>query len=119
MTALVAALNLAERGLPVFPCGANKRPAISKNDGGNGFHDATTDSDEIRRLFDRPEARLVGVPTGEASGGDVLDIDPRHGGDVWEAEIRVSYRRRASTRRRAAAGTGCSATHPECVTAAA
>ncbi|WP_148360731.1 bifunctional DNA primase/polymerase, partial [Acidisphaera rubrifaciens] len=28
---------------------------------------------------------LIGMPTGEASGLDVLDVDPRHGGDVWHA----------------------------------
>ena len=29
-------------------------------------------------------APLIGVPTGAASGRDVLDLDPRHGSDAWE-----------------------------------
>jgi hypothetical protein len=84
---LSIALEIAARGLPVFPCTANKRPAISEANGGRGFHDATSDPAAVRELFARaPHARLVGVPTGQRSGFDVLDIDPRHGGDRWEAE---------------------------------
>lgn len=81
------ALGLAARGFPVFPCGRKKRPAISKEAGGRGFEDASCDADEIRGLFFKaPRAPLVGVPTGETSGFDVLDIDYRHGGDAWEKE---------------------------------
>ena len=79
------ALSIAAAGLPVFPCGRNKRPAISKPDGGNGFHDAVTDATEVRALFARaPHAALVGVPTGERAGFDVLDFDYRHGAADWE-----------------------------------
>jgi hypothetical protein len=46
------ALALAATGLPVFPCNADKRPAIPKAKGGNGFHDASTDPDRIRELWD-------------------------------------------------------------------
>jgi hypothetical protein len=84
MTALTVALNLAASGLPVFPCGPNKRPAISKAEGGNGLHDATRDPVTIRRMFSRRNAILVGVPTGEASGFDVLDFDYHHGAAAWE-----------------------------------
>jgi hypothetical protein len=84
---LPIALEFAALGMPVFPCAANKRPAISEANGGRGFHDATSDPAAVRELFARaPHASLVGVPTGERSGFDVLDIDPRHGGDRWEAE---------------------------------
>lgn len=71
-------------GLPVFPCGPNKRPAISKKDGGKGFHDATTDVPTIERFFALQNAKLIGVPTGEASGFDVLDLDYRHGASAFE-----------------------------------
>ena len=84
MAALDTALEIAAGGTPVFPCGKDKRPAI---DGGHGFHDATLDPGAIRELFARaPHAVLVGSPTGEKTGFDVLDIDPRHGGDTWERE---------------------------------
>jgi hypothetical protein len=84
---LQLALEIARHRLPVFPCSHNKRPAIPEADAGHGLLDAVTDPDAVRELFARAlHARLVGVPTGERSGVDVLDIDPRHGGDVWEAE---------------------------------
>lgn len=88
MTAVLdLALDIAAHGFPVFPCGANKRPAIAKKDGGNGFHDAVTDPDAVRALFGRaPHAKMVGVPTGEATGFDVLDVDYRNDGGAWEAE---------------------------------
>lgn len=81
---LGAALELAAVGFPVFPCGANKRPCIPKDEGGNGHEDASTDPDAIRRLFSHAGARLIGVPTGRRSGFDVLDLDYRHGAQAWE-----------------------------------
>lgn len=87
MGTLETALALAFDGLPVFPCAANKAPAIGKKAGGRGFLDASTDEAEVRRMFGLvPRAKLVGVPTGPDSGFDVLDIDYRHGGGSWEME---------------------------------
>jgi hypothetical protein len=81
--ALQQALDL---GLPVFPCklvGKDKVPARPKCQGGNGFHDATDDQKEIRTLWRHWPGELIGVPTGEASGFDALDVDPRNGGRDW------------------------------------
>jgi Bifunctional DNA primase/polymerase, N-terminal len=39
------ALKLARRGVPVFPCRADKVPLVKL---GSGFKDATTDPDLIR-----------------------------------------------------------------------
>lgn len=75
------AMTLAQSGLPVFPCLASKAPAIA-----GGFKSASTDAADIRAMFSRPGATLIGVPTGPASGLDALDIDPCHGGDQWWAE---------------------------------
>ena len=82
---LQTALDLAARGIPVFPCQSapgdksrDKAPACA-----GGFKAASTDPDTVRRLFASPAAALIGVPTGEASGLDVLDLDPRHGSDAW------------------------------------
>jgi putative DNA primase/helicase len=73
--------------LPVFPCSPNKKPSISRGNGGKGYKDATSDEDEVRSLFRRaPNATLVGVPTGAITGFDVLDIDYRHDGGRWEIE---------------------------------
>lgn len=79
MSALQAALDLAARGIPCFPCLESKAPACA-----GGFKAASTDPDTVRRLF-ASGAPLIGVPTGEASGLDVLDTDPRNGCGAWLA----------------------------------
>lgn len=73
-----AALVLALKGYPVFPCNAMKRPTTE-----HGHLDASMDPATIRRLFANPLARHIAIPTGAKSGIDVLDIDPRHEGDIW------------------------------------
>jgi Bifunctional DNA primase/polymerase, N-terminal len=71
--ALAAALAL---GLPAFPCSANKAPAIP---GSGGYIHATADPARLRELWRDYPGALIGVPMGEASGLDTLDIDaPRH-----------------------------------------
>ena len=82
VTAPPYALHLAEREIPVFPCGANKRPCCE-----NGFYDASTDLAGIAELWRKSPGPLIGVPMGEESGLDLLDIDPRHGGDDWLADL--------------------------------
>ena len=72
------ALALAEIGLPVFPCNGDKIP-ITKH----GFRDASTDPSIIREMFAPRGAKLIGIPTGEASGFDALDLDFRHGAGGW------------------------------------
>jgi hypothetical protein len=68
---LQQALDLGEHGCPVFPLSARKTPHANSN----GFRDATTDPDAIRKLFRRYRGTLIGVATGEVSGIDALDID--------------------------------------------
>jgi Bifunctional DNA primase/polymerase, N-terminal/AAA domain len=82
---LQAALALAASGIPVFPCkdapgqkGVDKSPKVS-----GGFHAASTNEALVREWF-ADGTSLIGVPTGAAY--DVLDIDPRNGGDRWLAE---------------------------------
>jgi hypothetical protein len=74
-------------GLPCFPCGGNKSPAIP---GPGGHKHATADAAALRMLWRRYPGELVGVRTGEASGLSVLDIDgPKHPeADVWLAAHR-------------------------------
>jgi hypothetical protein len=62
--------GLALVDLVRFPCADSKRPLTSRGFYAAGHHDYRG-------------WPLVGVPTGEANGFDVLDIDPRSGGDQW------------------------------------
>ncbi len=76
---LAAALLISGRW-PVFACDQTKRPITPR-----GFKDATRDAAEIRRMFSRPGAEMIGVPTGAASGFFALDVDVKGGapGLVW------------------------------------
>ena len=70
-------------GLPVFPCGADKKPLTM-----HGFKDATTDPARIRTMFSNPAAAMIGVPTGEQTGVVVIDVDRkenRQGGQWLDA----------------------------------
>jgi len=76
------ALEVAEE-YPVFPCDAKKRPVCE-----GGFKAATQDPTEVERLFSVPNAALIGMPTGEASGVSVIDIDIRDNkdGKQWKED---------------------------------
>lgn len=66
-----AALELAARGLPVFPCVTEtKAPTTPK-----GYKDASTDPEIIKRLWRDHPGGLIGVPTGKVIGLDILDLD--------------------------------------------
>ena len=83
MTSLEWALRYAERGWHGFPLGeGSKLPKIPKAQGGRGFHDATTDPEQLRRWFTRWPRANVGIRTGATSGLVVLDVDVRHRGDA-------------------------------------
>jgi putative DNA primase/helicase len=69
-------LELANAGIPVFPCKPDKTP-----DTAHGFKDATTDANRIKLFFRRPNL-LLGMPTGLRSNIDVIDEDPRNGGNL-------------------------------------
>lgn len=90
-TVLDTALAYADMGVPVFPLRSNKRPCQK-----DGHKAATTDAAAIKRMFADPSAMLIGIPTGPEVGFDILDIDPRAGGDIWlrehEHEIPATHR---------------------------
>lgn len=67
----VVARELAAAGVPVFPClPGGKRPLTM-----HGFHDATTNLEQITAWWrEHPEANLA-VPTGARSGVVVVDVD--------------------------------------------
>lgn len=67
---LTAALELASKGVPVFPCNLDKSPRTT-----HGYKNATTDPAQIRKWWTRWPDASIGVPTGRASGLLVLDVD--------------------------------------------
>ena len=68
---LAAAGQLIGREVPVFPCApGGKRPLTA-----HGFQDASTDPGAIASWWGRWPDANIGVPTGAASGVDVVDVD--------------------------------------------
>ncbi|KQW05569.1 hypothetical protein ASC66_11305 [Leifsonia sp. Root4] len=86
MPARDAALAFARSGIRIFPCASGgKRPLTHA-----GFHDASSDVDQVRTWWARwPEANL-GMPTGSVSGIDVVDIDVADAGSGFVAFDRAS-----------------------------
>ena len=72
-----AAVWYAEHGIAVFPLQEWTQKPLR---GSNGFKDATTDVDTVKRMWTTPDRtepvrRNIGTPTGRAIGLDVIDID--------------------------------------------
>lgn len=86
---LEAALSYAALGIPVFPCGPDKKPLIPR-----GFKGATTDETKIRRWWEKKfPGAMIAIPTGEVSGLAVLDldyeIDPATGEDLKDGRLEL------------------------------
>ncbi|MDQ4113833.1 MAG: bifunctional DNA primase/polymerase [Actinomycetota bacterium] len=80
-----AAARLATAGVPVFPCvPGEKRPLTP-----HGFHEATTDPAQVRAWWRRWPSANIGIPTGTASGVDVVDVDRKPGGHGFDAFSRA------------------------------
>ena len=60
---LDAALDYADRGVPVFPCKRKDKSPFTRN----GFKDATTNEQQIREWWTKSPQAMIGVPTGRAS----------------------------------------------------
>jgi hypothetical protein len=103
-----AALAYAARGWPVFPCHGIRdgRCTCGKPECAHpgkhpltrhGFKDATTDPQQIDRWWtDHPDAN-VAIATGASSDLIVLDLDPRHGGQLTLDELEATYGRLPET----------------------
>src|SRR5215472_7539723 len=76
--ALAAAQALAEQGVACFSCNEDKSPATP-----HGFLNATSNPVLLEKIWCACPGPLVGIATGAPSDFDVLDIDPRHRGDLW------------------------------------
>ena len=75
------ALWYGKHGFPVFPCKPLGKQPLTQN----GHKDASVEPKQILSWWrDNPTAN-IGIPTGEASGFFVLDIDREYGGEEsWE-----------------------------------
>jgi hypothetical protein len=68
---LKAALKYADKGWAVFPVSKDKNPLVK-----NGFKDATTDKETIKKWFSYYTGANIGIATGQVSGGlIVIDVD--------------------------------------------
>lgn len=85
-----AALRRALLGSPVFPCGPRKWPLTAR-----GFHDASTDPEQVCAWWSRWPNALIGMPTGAASGLVVLDLDLKGGCDGAAAFEALGAERRS------------------------
>lgn len=66
-----AAARFAAAGVPVFPCvPGEKRPLVAR-----GFHDASADLRQVEAWWSRWPSANIGIPTGAASGVEVVDVD--------------------------------------------
>ncbi len=77
----MAAVRFAQAGVPVFPCvPGGKRPLVE-----HGFRDASSDPAQVEAWWRRWPAANIGVPTGAASGVEVVDVDRKAGGHGFSA----------------------------------
>jgi len=92
-----SAIEYAEMGWYVFPvhfvttkqecsCGNSDCTSIGKHPiVANGLNEATTDKNIIANWWRKTPYANIGIRTGDVSGFDAIDIDPRHLGDeTWE-----------------------------------
>ena len=113
-----AAIAYARRRRPIFPVGRNKKPTISKEEGGRGYLDATTDETTISRWWARWPHAGIGTPTGpswfvlddDTNGQALAQLEVEHGPLPPTVEVvtprpglhLLPARRRHEQRRRAA-----------------
>lgn len=80
------ASRFVSEGVPVFPCvPGEKRPLVK-----HGFHEATVDPEVVAGWWKRWPSANIGIPTGPASGIDVVDVDVAAHGTGYPA-FRVAH----------------------------
>ena len=75
------AAMLASAGIPVFPCVPFQKNPLTEH----GFHDASTDTSVVTEWWRRWSDANVAMPTGFASGVDVVDVDVHASGSGFDA----------------------------------
>ncbi|XPP25615.1 MAG: bifunctional DNA primase/polymerase [Leucobacter sp.] len=88
----VAAARFAASGVPVFPCvPGEKRPLVR-----HGFHDATTEAEQVAKWWLKWPMANIGIPTGSRSGIEVVDVDVHATGTGFPA-FRNAHRQGLAT----------------------
>jgi hypothetical protein len=82
-----AALKIAGKGKPVFPCKPDKAPYTPR-----GFKDATTNPGRVTALWNRYGGEKIGMPTGNTSGISVVDVDRLEALEELPPELRQELR---------------------------
>ncbi len=82
-----AAVRFASVGVPVFPCvPGGKRPLVE-----HGFHEASAEVGQVAAWWRRWSTANIGIPTGAASGVEVVDVDVHAAGTGFPA-FRAAHR---------------------------
>lgn len=66
-----AAYRYAKAGIPVFPCVTGGKRPLTKR----GFHEASAEPRQVARWWARWPRANIGMPTGQISGLEVVDVD--------------------------------------------
>ena len=116
---LQAALAYAQRlSWPVFPChwiteagtcSCNRPDCDSPGKHpltGHGFKEASRDEAQIQSWWSKWPLANIGIATGAVSGFDVLDIDPRHGGDISLEDLEAQHGKLPETAEQITGGGG-------------
>lgn len=74
-------MALASAGVPVFPCVPLQKNPLTEH----GFHDASTEASVVSGWWRQWPDANVAMPTGFASGIDVVDIDVHASGSGFDA----------------------------------
>lgn len=80
-----AARTLAAAGVPVFPCVPGEKRPLTKH----GFHDASTNPEQLSAWWHRWPTANLAIPTGPASGIEVVDVDVDSTGSGFPAVQRA------------------------------
>ncbi|WP_022890222.1 bifunctional DNA primase/polymerase [Agromyces italicus] len=76
-----AAHAFARTGIPIFPCVPNGKQPMSAA----GFHDASCDLETVDAWWGQHPDANIGLPTGHASGVNVVDVDIKAAGSGFVA----------------------------------
>lgn len=85
VSAFAVASKLASLGVPVFPVWSESKRPVTRH----GFHDASTDAEQIEAWWSSTPEVSLAIPTGQASGVVVVDIDVHGRVNGYDAAART------------------------------